>query len=409
MPRSCSSKPIMIKHYLFFTRNTLPQPGADFIQIVNCANGAANLGYSTVLTYLDHGFNGLDLNQWLRPFQPQRPDGDLARYYTFQEHLKVAALPMPWSLHQRFPTKWTHPSTLVCKYYLPIYLRPVTQIVHTRDWNFVKAAIHCGIPAIYEHDHYAEKDFEPEVVHHPLFQLAVTVADPIQRDMIEHGMPPEKIVKLHNGFNQLFLTKHPTQAEAWRQRLLGQGHQHLAVYSGALFPFKGVDLLMDVAKDLPHVQFVFAGGDETQVAAYQHLAREKQVWNTQFLGHLPHEKLASLLQAADVLVHPHCLGEAATFTSPMKFFDYMASGTPIVATEIPPLMEFKPSGVVAEWCEPDQPVQLGECLRRVLQTHPRRSEGYANSIEFVQQFSWENRIATVLKYVEGSFRPALAQ
>lgn len=402
----------MIKHYLFFTRNSLPQPRADLVQVVNCANAAANLGYSTVLTYLDknsHVGNPLKL---LNPFRPDVPNQSLKQFYNIQNHLKVSALPIPWSsarCQNKWINKYIHPSTIVSKYYFPFYMRPVTQIVHTRDWNFVKAAVKCGIPAIYEHHHHEQKQFEPEIVHHPLFQIAVTVADPVRESMIQHGMPPEKVIKLHNGFNQLFLTRHPEAAEAWRRKLLVNGQQHLAVYSGGLHPFKGVDLLIEVAKSLPHVLFVFAGGNETQVAAYRQLAAEHQVSNVHFLGFLIQEQLASLLQAADVLVHPHCSGEEATFTSPLKFFDYMASGTPIVATEIPPLMEFKPSGVVAGWCEPDQPVQLGECLRRVLQTHPRRVEGYANSMEFVQRFSWENRIATVLKSIEGSFRPALTQ
>jgi glycosyltransferase involved in cell wall biosynthesis len=394
-----------MKHYLFFARSPLPRPGADLLQIVNCANGAANLGYSAVLTYPAPSFNPFRLDQWFRPFQPQIPQSSLVKYYSFQHQLQVAPLPMPWSLSQRISSKWIHPSTIVCKYYFPVHLRSVTKLVHTRDWNFVKAAVQSGVPAIYEHDHYAERPFEPEIVHHPLFQLAVTVADPVQQNMIAYGMPPEKLIKLHNGFNQLFLAKHPASAEAWRESLLRQGRQFLAVYSGALYPFKGVDLLMDVAKQLPHVQFVFAGGSSIQVASYQNLAQEKQLSNTQFLGHLPHEQLASLLQAANVLVHPHCLGEAATFTSPMKFFDYMASGTPIVATEIPPLMEFKSSGVVAGWCEPDQPVQLADCIARVLQSYPYRPEGYAESREYVQQFSWENRIARTLSHVEARLRP----
>lgn len=402
----------MIKHYLFFTRNSLPQPRADLVQVVNCANAAANLGYSSVLTYLDQSDRLKNPLQLLNPFRPDIPDQPLKQFYNIQNRLKVSALPIP-GFSSRYQNKWvhkyTHPSTIVSKYYFPFYMRPVTQIVHTRDWNFVKAAVKCGIPAIYEHHHHEQKQFEPEIVHHPLFQIAVTVADPVRESMIQHGMPPEKVIKLHNGFNQLSLVRHTEAAEAWRQKLLVNGQQHLAVYSGGLHPFKGVDLLIEVAKSLPQVLFVFAGGNETQVAAYRQLAAEHQVSNVHFLGFLIQEQLASLLQAADVLVHPHRSGEEATFTSPLKFFDYMASGTPIVATEIPPLMEFKPSGVVAGWCEPDQPVQLSECLRRVLQTHPRRVEGYTKTIQFVQQFSWENRIATVLKYVEDVFKPALAQ
>jgi glycosyltransferase involved in cell wall biosynthesis len=395
----------MAQHYVFFTRNVLPQPRADLIQIINCANAAANLGYSAVLAYLGQANATLKPVDWVVPFRPKPPEQTLAKFYNLQQHLKVAPLPIPWAMSHA--SKWTNPSTIVCKYYFPLFIRPATKLVHTRDWNFVKAAIRWGIPAIYEHDHYAEKPFEPEIVNHPLFQMAVTVADPIRDSMIQHGMPSDKIVKLHNGFNQFFLIRHPEQAQAWRRSLLTQDYGYLAVYSGALYPFKGVDLLIEVAKTLPQVQFVFAGGNESQVAAYRQLANEQQAHNTRFLGHLPHEQLASLLQAADVLVHPHCSGEAATFTSPMKFFDYMASGTPIVATEIPPLLEFRTSGVVAGWCAPDNPVQLAQSIQRVFETHPRKPAGYINSIEFVRQFSWENRLSTLLSYVDRPLKPAL--
>jgi glycosyltransferase involved in cell wall biosynthesis len=123
------------------------------------------------------------------------------------------------------------------------------------------------------------------------------------------------------------------------------------------------------------------------------------------LGYLTHDALASLLQAADLLVHPHLLSQEASFTSPLKFFDYMAAGTPIVATEIPPLMEFKSTGVVAGWCEPNQPMKLADCMARVLESHPYRPVGYAETMKFVQQFSWENRIAKILSHVEDRHRP----
>ncbi|QYO64218.1 hypothetical protein [Leptolyngbya sp. 7M] len=202
----------MIKHYIFFTRNTLPQPRADLVQVANCANAAANLGYSTVLTYLGQDAR-LRPTDWMKPFSPQLPDRALKQFYNLHDQLKVAALPIP-KLCSRLKTKLTHPSTIVSKYYIPLHLRPVTQIVHTRDWNFVKAAIRCGILAIYEHHHHEDKQFEPEIVHHPLFQIAVTVADPVRESMIQHGMPSEKIIKLHNGFNRSFLVRRP---DCWIQ------------------------------------------------------------------------------------------------------------------------------------------------------------------------------------------------
>ena len=394
----------MSKYYVFFTRNILPQPNvASLVQVAHSANAAANLGYPAVLVYLRKGWSALNPVDLLFPFQPRKPEDKLAKIYNIQDKLKVADLPMPWPI-DRWDSKWTSSSTIVSKYYLPIHLLKSTQIVHTRDWNFVKAAVKNGIPAIYEQHHHEDKQFESEIVRNPLFQISVTVADTVRDSMILNGMPPEKVITLHNGFNQLFLARQTEAAQNWRQQLLEDDRQHLAVYAGGLYPFKGVDMLVDVAKELPGVQFAIAGGDSSQVTAYQQLAKSKQVNNIKFLGYLPQNQLASLLQAADVLTHPHCLTEAATFTSPLKFFDYMASGTPIVATEIASLMEFKSGNIAATWCEPDNPHQFAQSIRDSLTKYPRKSEGYAETLNFVKQFSWENRIERILSYVDDQVR-----
>lgn len=398
----------MVKHYIFFTQKTLPQPNiASLVQVAHSANAAANLGYSTVLAYMRKDNGGFNPGELLRPFKPQKPDAKLIEQYNIQEHLKVSPLPMPWPVNAKWGGKWTNLSTVVSKYYLPIHIKPYTKIVHTRDWNFAKAAINYGLPVIYEQHHYDDKKFPPEIVKSPLFQIAVTVADNVKDNLIANGMPPEKTVKLHNGFNHLFLSRHDQEAQEWRKKLLSNEREHLVVYSGGLYPFKGVDLLIDVAEQLPKIQFAFAGGKESQVKEYQQQARDKQVDNVVFLGYLPQNQLASLLQAADVLAHPHLMTEAATFTSPLKFFDYLASGTPIATTEIPPLMEFKQFNIAVGWCEPDNPIKFAQCIQQVLSTYPKQPGGYSETIEFASQFSCENRITKILSYVDESMRPEL--
>jgi glycosyltransferase involved in cell wall biosynthesis len=182
--------------------------------------------------------------------------------------------------------------------------------------------------------------------------------------------------------------------------LLKNEQKYLVVYSGALYRFKGIDVLIDAAKELPEIQFAITGGTESQVESYRQLAKDKHVKNVKFLGWiLPRDRLASLFQAADVLAHPHCAGKAADFTNPVKFFQYMASGTPIAATEIPPLMTFKSSPLVAQWCEPDNPIAFAQCIDRVLKNHPRKLEGYSESIEFARQFSWEERAKKIMSYL----------
>lgn len=393
----------MTKHYIFFTRNVLPQPNAaHLIHDVNTANAAANLGYRAVLVYLKTGNKALNPIDWIHPFRPRTPSPDLVEFYSIREKLRVIPLAIP--LSDAIANRWTNASTLTCKYYFPVHIFPRTKIVHTLDWNLVKAAIKHKIPVIYEREHYQHKLYEPEIVNSPFFQVAVTVANPVRDNMIQNGMPPEKIVKLPLSFNRAFLDRQPQKAQQWREQLL-KDKKHLVVYSGGLYQFKGVDLLLEVASQLSQVQFVFAGGDRQKVKHYQHLAAQKALNNATFLGYIPHQQLPSLLQAADVLAHPHCLGEAATVTSPLKFFEYLASGVAIAATEIPPLREFQAANLVAGWCKPDSATEFAHCLQQVLDKYPRKEAGYLQQIDFARQFTWENRMRRIISYVEESMRP----
>ena len=396
-----------MKYYIFYTRNERPQLDTpSLVQVTHEANAAANLGYPTLLVYLKsrtQPFNGIE---FLRPFNIQKINDQVIQAYNLGEKLKEITLPIPWSLTDP-GGKWTDTNTIVSKYYFPFHLASKTQILHTRDWNLARVAIRCKVPVIYEQDHDDQKTFETEIVQSPYFQVAVTVAESLREKMIGKGMPPEKTVSLHNGFNKLFLIRRPQEAEDWRKQLIPVPGEHLVVYAGALYPFKGVDMLIDVAKMLPDIQFAIAGGKEEQVKSYQQQAQEKQVNNVKFLGFLSQEKLASLLQAADILAYPHRSGEASTFTSPLKFFDYMASGTPIVATEILPLKEFKSVNMAVGWCEPNNPDRFAEMIQHVLSKYPRKTDGYTNSIESVEQFSWENRVNKILNHVEESMRPTV--
>ncbi|MDP5338955.1 MAG: glycosyltransferase family 4 protein [Nodularia sp. (in: cyanobacteria)] len=394
------------KNYVFYIKEELPKQEAHLVQSTNAANGAANLGYPTVLVYPYKGLKAINPFNLSRPFNPVQTTEKLVKYYNLQDKLKIAPLPMPWPIDY-FPSKFTDSNTIASKYYFPFHIFPTTKLVHSRNWNLVKAAIKNGIPAIYEHHHHQDKQFEPEIVKNPLLQVAITVIDTVRESMIKNGMPSEKVITLHNGFNRLFMNRQPEKAAEWREKLLMSGRSRLVVYAGALKQFKGIDVLIDVAAQMPNVQFACAGGKSTEVENYQRLAQEKQVDNIIFLGYVLHEQLASLLQAADILAHPHCSGKAATFTSPLKLFDYLATGNPIVATEIPSLMEFKHTPAIAAWCEPDNPTKFAESLKYVLETRPRKATGYTDTIEFVKQFSWENRAAKILSYVDQSLLPQL--
>ena len=388
----------MSKNYVFFTKSTLPQPEAHIVHDVNTANAVANLGYSSILVYLKKAQQSLNPLDWIQPFKPQKPATELVKYYQIGKQLKTISLAMPYPISAK-GNKWINYSTYICKYYFPQHIFPQTQILHTLDWNLVKVAIRSGIPVIYEREHDQYNKYEPEIVNSPLFQVAITVTDSVKDNMITMGMPANKIVKLPLSFNSSFLTKYPEAASQWRAKLLTNQREKLVVYSGGLYPFKGVDLLLDVAQQLPKIQFAFAGGKPEQLQHYRQQVVAKQLNNVTFLGYIQHDWLPSLLQSADILAHPHLSGAASTFTSPLKFFEYLSSGVPIVATKIPPLKEFQSQNIIAGWCETDSVNAYAKCLEATLIKYPRKETGYLEQLEFASQFSWESRLEKILSYV----------
>jgi glycosyltransferase involved in cell wall biosynthesis len=393
---------MMEKYYIVYSAGLIMKPdSAHEIHDVLCANSVANLNYPTAIVYPDAQRQSINPMAWLSPFSPQSPSQEFAEFFNTDERLKTVPLPIPAFL-KLFNDRLLKPYHVIYKYYLPFHVFPVTEIIHTRDWNCVEAAIKAQIPVIYERHYFQDKPFEPELVNSPFLKLAITQSELTKKSMIEAGMPPEKSVWLHNGFSQSLLKRNPEEAQQWRNELLKDDRQRLIVYSGALYPFKGVNVLVDTAKLLPDLQFVVTGGTEGQVASYRQLAQDKQVENIDFLGWiLPFSRMTSLLQAADVLAHPHCSGKSANFTNPLKFFQYIAAGTPIAITEIPPLMEFRNAPIVSGWCEPDSPPSFASCLQWVLQNYPRQPEGYRENLEFAAQYTYEARAAKILKLVRG--------
>ncbi len=381
---------------------------AHEIHDVLCANAAANCGYKTLLAYPTHDIDWSNLARWLFPSRPQVPDRHFTEFYNVDSALRVARLPMPHRLPHPL-NAWLDDNTLACKYYLPVHLKAKTGLVHTRNWNFVKASVKLGLPVVYERHYFQTQPFEPEIVNHPAFQVAITQSPLTLKSLIEHGMPPEKAVWMHNGFSPSFLQRQPEAAAAWRTQLLKGDRQQLVLYSGALYPFKGIDVLIDAAVMLPHVQFALTGGTPEQVDEYQSKAQHLGADNVTFLGWIhPRDRLISLFQAADVLAHPHRSGKSADFTNPVKFFQYLASGTPIAATTIPPLQEFQETPLAMQWCPPDDATAFAQCLQRMMTVFPRKIEGYAQNSDFAHQFTWENRIRAILTHVDERVRSQLA-
>ena len=81
----------------------------------------------------------------------------------------------------------------------------------------------------------------------------------------------------------------------------------------------------------PSAQLIVAGGAAADIERYRSLCRELGISDrVRFIGPQPVDRLGALLSLADVVVSPRTQGN----NTPMKIYSYMASGKPILATDL---------------------------------------------------------------------------
>lgn len=169
----------------------------------------------------------------------------------------------------------------------------------------------------------------------------------------DFGIPPERVVAWPNGTDvERFRDLEPR--EQAREQLGIPADRLVVLYTGSLQTWKGVDVLVRAAALLPaRFQTYIVGGAPHEIAPLKRLAPGAAVT---FVGNRPWREMPLWLAAADILVLPNTGREeiSRSWTSPMKLFEYMASGRPIVASNIPSIREIVDE-TTAFLAKPDDP------------------------------------------------------
>jgi glycosyltransferase involved in cell wall biosynthesis len=183
-------------------------------------------------------------------------------------------------------------------------------------------------------------------------------------------------------------------------------------YVGQLYPWKGVDTLLHAAAADSEAQYVLVGGteevgaNEPDIERLKGLAHRLNVADrVQFTGWVPYREVSQLLRDAAVTVIP--LPDTPFgryFTSPLKLFDYMAAGVPIVASDLPSLRDVLKHETNALLVPPGNHLALADAVKR-LRTDPPLARRLADQArDDVRQYSWDARAARLLSVIRGDHR-----
>lgn len=190
--------------------------------------------------------------------------------------------------------------------------------------------------------------------------------------------------------------------EVLRKELEIFGDKKIIMYVGHLYAWKGVDLIIDLARRSREKDwhFVLVGGTETDIAKYKKLVQDEDLNNISLLGHKQKSVIPKYQMAADVLLLPNIASneESIRYTSPIKLFEYMASGVPILASDLPSIKEIlnDSNAVLFRAGDIDD---MAKSLNDILNTNLDVKAISDKALKDVKNYSWENRTKKILNFI----------
>jgi glycosyltransferase involved in cell wall biosynthesis len=169
----------------------------------------------------------------------------------------------------------------------------------------------------------------------------------------------------------------------------------LVAYAGHLYPWKGVDVLVEALARVPSARGLIIGGhaEEPDLARLRALADRLGVSaRVEFAGVVDPPRVPEFLQRADILALPNPPSAISTrFTSPLKLFEYMAAGRAIVASDLPSIREVLHHDVDALLVAPGDAAAFAGAIERLV-AHPGLAARIARAaFDAAPTYSWERR------------------
>lgn len=228
----------------------------------------------------------------------------------------------------------------------------------------------------------------------------VCISDALTKYWIEQGISCSLVETHHDGFDDTLYSINAS-TETVRDKLGLPTDRVVVSYIGRLYENRGIDSVLRLAADYPHLQFVIVGGPNDQAVFYKQESKRQGIENIVFTGQVAHEATALYQQASDILLALWTKDvPTINYCSPLKVFEYMASGRTIVAHGFPTIKEVLTDEVNAILVEPESYSSLKQGLDRALKQNDLSRLGNKAREDAFTHYTWRIRAENILKGVE---------
>lgn len=196
-------------------------------------------------------------------------------------------------------------------------------------------------------------------------------------------------------FNKIFPDK-----KIWSEKLGLKSEDKIILYVGHFYRWKGVYTLIDAAKNI-NGKVVLIGGTEMDKEYIIQYIEKSGIKNVLVLPFIKHKDIIKFIKSADVLVLPNTGKEERSqkYTTPVKLFEYMASGVPIVASDVKSFEYYLKDKINALLFEADNKDDFAHRVNIVLQNKVLANNISKKASLDVNQYDWTHREEIILDFI----------
>jgi glycosyltransferase involved in cell wall biosynthesis len=363
---------------LYATRSILPSQTANSVQSAHMADAWARCCPDTQIIY-----------------RTKRADlAPAAHFAPYSIAVPGGVQPLAW-----WPLDDLHHIYLL-RFAAMLRRLPSEALVYSRSTRMARMAVQAGRTTVLElHDPLIplRVAFLKKAFRSGTMRVLVVTTERLKRDVIAAvGVSPEQILVVGGGAPAASADL-PAAVLAERERFA----YHVG-YAGSALKGKGVSSMLACAQAMPELAFHLIGPTKDDCLRFGALPE-----NVILHGYQAGTRVVALLKSMDVLMLPNqpsviirSGADIGAHTSPLKLFEYMASGRPVIASDLPVFDSILTDEVNALRVEATSSQAFCAAIRRVQAEPELGTRLAANALEaFKQNYTWDHRVARIVAFL----------
>lgn len=228
----------------------------------------------------------------------------------------------------------------------------------------------------------------------------IVITKGLEENLVKRGIEKEKILIASDGIDLEDFNIRDDKEEC-RKKLNLPLDKKIVLYTGHLYKWKGIETLALSSKFLnSNTIVVIVGGIKWYLSNFKKFVKKNNLKNILILGYQDYSKVPYFLKAADclVLTGTEKSDTSKEYTSPIKMFEYMASGRTTIACDLPSFKAIlnKSNSILVE---SDNPEAMAEGIRKALDDPSLAGKLSEQAHKDVQNYTWDNRAKKILNFI----------